>query len=82
MSGLFPRDWDALLGRLQTNDTLMQQYYRYYYHSHPPTPRCDADCQRQLLCDLQTARSHDPDMCIYLNVTHQHNNSRSRYLAV
>lgn len=56
MKSLFPSDWEDFIGRMETNDQLLQQYYLYYYKSNVNGP-CDTSCKQELVCKARTARS-------------------------
>ncbi|XP_076361284.1 sphingomyelin phosphodiesterase-like [Tachypleus tridentatus] len=64
MKSLLPHDWNTLIQRFESNDTLFQRFYRYYrkmsdYHNEP----CIGDCKKSMLCNLRSGRSHDPSLC-------------------
>ncbi|XP_064594947.1 sphingomyelin phosphodiesterase-like [Liolophura sinensis] len=63
MASLFPSDWNNLIGQLSSNDTLFQQFYRYYKKAHLTEGECDEKCKKKILCGLRTGRSHDPNLC-------------------
>uniref|UniRef100_A0A1W7R9I3 Sphingomyelin phosphodiesterase n=1 Tax=Hadrurus spadix TaxID=141984 RepID=A0A1W7R9I3_9SCOR len=64
MTTLLASEWDNLLKVFEKNDNLFQKFYRYYrkmsdYYKDP----CTGDCKTQLLCNLQSGRSHDSSFC-------------------
>lgn len=63
MSSLLPADWADLVERFQQDDALFQQYYRYKYKLHPPTPTCSASCKASTLCSMLTSRTGDHSEC-------------------
>lgn len=62
LTNLYPDEWDKLIYRMKSNDTLFQKFYSYYQKS-ASTAKCTGDCKKNLLCDLRTGRSHDPSLC-------------------
>lgn len=58
LKSLYPEDWDDLIHRFKTNDTLFQRYYRYT-QKLATKAICGTDCKSSLLCDLKSGRSHD-----------------------
>lgn len=62
MTSLYPRDWDRLITRMKTDQTLLNTYNRLFYKS-VNSGACDAQCRYARLCDARSARSHDPDIC-------------------
>ncbi|KAL8597001.1 hypothetical protein ACOMHN_050100 [Nucella lapillus] len=57
MPSLFPKDWDNVINKLQTDNKLLQQFYRFYYKSNVKAP-CNTDCAKELICGLRSAQSH------------------------
>lgn len=69
MTGLYARDWDDLLKRMEADDDLFQQFYIHNKNMYPRTP-CHGNCKTELLCDIIEGRSYDPDLCSkHINVT-------------
>nr|XP_006815535.1 PREDICTED: acid sphingomyelinase-like phosphodiesterase 3a-like [Saccoglossus kowalevskii] len=62
MTSLLPADWQKVVDTFKKNDTLFQEFYRYYNKLHV-TSSCDDACKKSMICDLQTARSSDPSLC-------------------
>lgn len=58
LKSLYPADWDDLINRFKTNDTLFQIYYRFS-QKLATKEICGTDCKSSLLCDLKSGRSHD-----------------------
>ncbi|XP_054266219.1 sphingomyelin phosphodiesterase-like isoform X1 [Macrosteles quadrilineatus] len=56
---LLPQELDTLVNKLAENQTVFDQYYRYYWKNSPVRPACDAECKKRLICDLRSGRSHD-----------------------
>ena len=65
MENLFPNDWHNLINRLKNDldGDLMGSVYQYYTKSYASGRECDHACRRGLLCDMLTARDHDPHAC-------------------
>ncbi|CAL1543340.1 unnamed protein product [Lymnaea stagnalis] len=69
MTGLYAKDWDDLLKRMEADDDLFQQFYLHNKNMYPRTP-CHGNCKTELLCDIIEGRSYDPDLCSkHINVT-------------
>ncbi|XP_050417111.1 sphingomyelin phosphodiesterase [Patella vulgata] len=64
MPSLFPVDWNNLIDKMSTNNTLLYQFYRYYYKLRTDGS-CDETCRKRVLCSLRSARSRDKNFCIY-----------------
>ena len=62
MKGVQPADWADLIKRMETDDSLVQKYYLYKFHSHSKGV-CDASCKKSVLCEMKTSRSSDPSQC-------------------
>ncbi|XP_077866831.1 sphingomyelin phosphodiesterase-like [Saccoglossus kowalevskii] len=62
MNWLFPNDWNSLVKEFKKNKELFNKYYTYYYKSHPVT-ECDDFCRKTMICDMQSGRSFDPELC-------------------
>ncbi|ESP02348.1 hypothetical protein LOTGIDRAFT_92630, partial [Lottia gigantea] len=58
MNALNPADWDILITKMSTNNTLLNTFYRYYFKSRPDGS-CDETCKKKVLCALRSGRSHD-----------------------
>ena len=56
LDSLGPAAWHQLTGRMQTNSSLFQQFYRHYYSDSPVRPPCDPACRHHLLCRLVSGR--------------------------
>lgn len=69
LSSLAPADWDHLVQRMNSDDAILQTFYRLYWKSHSPTTTCDHNCKKQYLCEIKTGRSHDSQMCRHFNVS-------------
>nr|API81380.1 venom toxin [Hemiscorpius lepturus] len=64
MTSLLASDWHKVVKEFLKNDNLFQKFYRYYrkmsdYFKEP----CTGDCKAQLLCNLQSGRSHGSSFC-------------------
>ncbi|XP_059171990.1 sphingomyelin phosphodiesterase-like [Physella acuta] len=62
MTGLYARDWDGLIQRMEKDDSLFQKFYGYYRNLYPVSP-CQGTCKTDMLCDIIDGRSYDPDLC-------------------
>lgn len=62
MQGLHPRDWADLITRMESDDSLVQKYYRYRSHSSGKGT-CDAGCKKSILCGMKSSRADDPSQC-------------------
>ncbi|BFZ21086.1 hypothetical protein BsWGS_24125 [Bradybaena similaris] len=62
LPSIYPKDWDNLINTMTKNDTVLQQYYKFYKKS-AETDRCTGDCRTSLLCQTRSGRSHDPSLC-------------------
>ena len=68
MGGVTPVDWDGLVKRMETDDSLVQKVYRFKFHSHRSTnDTCDASCKKSLICGMLTSRSGDKSQCPHLS---------------
>lgn len=54
--------WQNLFYRMQTNDTLAQQWYTAY-NTNAPADECTGDCIRVLLCSTQGTTSDRSTQC-------------------
>ncbi|KAJ8672963.1 hypothetical protein QAD02_004224 [Eretmocerus hayati] len=64
MTSLLPNQWDQLIGRMKKDKDVFNTFYKNYFRDTPTMPKCNKECQRRLLCDLRSARSHDrPNLC-------------------
>jgi sphingomyelin phosphodiesterase len=68
MTALNPTNWDEVYRRMLTDDKLFDTYHKLYFKSSniATQSKCDQTCRRQMLCDIRSARSHDPDLCAKL----------------
>ncbi|XP_070533264.1 sphingomyelin phosphodiesterase-like [Ptychodera flava] len=62
MTSLLPSDWQKVIENFKKNDTMFQNFYRYFNKLHVTSP-CDEQCKESLICQLQTARADDPSLC-------------------
>lgn len=64
MTSLFPKDWNELIYKMKTDDSLFQIFCRHKAKSAPnDCSTCDANCRKDFLCQLKTGRNGDPDIC-------------------
>ena len=56
LTSLSATSWDGLYQSWLRGDedsaASFQNYYQYYYKSHPPSPTCDSSCRKLLLCSI------------------------------
>ncbi|XP_014677717.1 PREDICTED: sphingomyelin phosphodiesterase-like [Priapulus caudatus] len=55
MASLRPSDWDDLVDRMEKDDDLFMQYFRYSYKLHRDV--CDSDCKKAEICLLRSGKS-------------------------
>jgi len=62
MNSLLPEEWNKLIERFIKDDNLFQQYWRYYGHLPQRSP-CNGKCKFDMLCEMRSGRSNDPQLC-------------------
>ncbi|KAL9981127.1 hypothetical protein ACROYT_G009791 [Oculina patagonica] len=68
MPSLLPEDWNNLVHRMASNQTLFNTFYKYFWKS-APSSTCDGSCRENMLCRLMTGRSHDNSACTLVQET-------------
>ncbi|XP_034971199.2 sphingomyelin phosphodiesterase [Zootoca vivipara] len=63
LASTFPADWDALVGRLQTDEGLFQRFWFLMHKGRLPHQPCQDLCRTALLCALRTGKADDPRLC-------------------
>nr|KAI8736926.1 sphingomyelin phosphodiesterase-like [Biomphalaria glabrata] len=67
MSSVYPKDWDELIKIMSVNNTVLEQYNKYYTKSRN-SGKCDKTCRTLRLCEMRSGRSHDPSLCSNLGL--------------
>ncbi|XP_059171995.1 sphingomyelin phosphodiesterase-like [Physella acuta] len=62
MTSLYAADWNNLINRLQSDDHMFQIFNLYRNNLYPSAP-CEDQCKKDLLCEIISGRSNDPDLC-------------------
>ncbi|XP_077990260.1 sphingomyelin phosphodiesterase-like [Glandiceps talaboti] len=62
MKALQPSDWQKVIENLKTNDTMFNNFSSYNKKLHVTSP-CTGACKEAMICELETARTDDPDLC-------------------
>ena len=65
MTGLHPADWASLIVRMETDDSLVQKYNQFRFHSARHGV-CDNSCKKSIICSMKTSRTDDPSQCANL----------------
>lgn len=72
LEDMSPESWHKYVKELSTDSSKFQEFRRHYYRSGPALGhRCDAECKKNLLCDLLTSEaqlSQKPQVCNELKI--------------
>ncbi|XP_077489009.1 sphingomyelin phosphodiesterase-like [Amblyomma americanum] len=64
MTSLQPKEWDALVQKMESDVRLFNKFYRFHRKEDPLAKPCDSSCRRTLLCKLRTSKSADLRRCL------------------
>jgi hypothetical protein len=52
LASLSPQAWMNVVNTFQTNDTLWQQYYRFWRGEYPHLKPCTGPCKKTMICEI------------------------------